>query len=213
MRRRTRFIKMVRPTLTRIQNRHPDPHPPLLPPPPNTIIKRFSIKRKGSIPHDPFSPKSARCRAPAKIHPPGAGGLLETHNRPTTTQMESSGNRLRRPTGSRCRCRGSPRLYRSGSDRPQSSEQAEVHTNPARAPLTLSSCGLHPAGRSSRTSPAPRGPAFSLAPLSLIYIYPPSVCARTRFVLPILLSSSLLTYINIQLFTVKYGKGFVCTEE
>jgi hypothetical protein len=27
-----RFMKMVRPTLTSIQNRHPDEHPPLLPP-------------------------------------------------------------------------------------------------------------------------------------------------------------------------------------
>ena len=42
---RMRFMKMVRPTLTSIQNRQPDPHPPLLPPPPKTIIKRFNTNR------------------------------------------------------------------------------------------------------------------------------------------------------------------------
>jgi hypothetical protein len=45
IRSRMRFMKMVRPTLTNIQKRHPDEHPPLLPPPPNTIMKRFSTNR------------------------------------------------------------------------------------------------------------------------------------------------------------------------
>jgi hypothetical protein len=44
--RRMRFMKIVRPTLTIIQNRHPEEHPPLLlPPPPNTIMKRFTTNR------------------------------------------------------------------------------------------------------------------------------------------------------------------------
>jgi hypothetical protein len=42
-------MKMVMPTLTTIQNRHPDPHPPLLLPPPNTIMRKFNINRWGSI--------------------------------------------------------------------------------------------------------------------------------------------------------------------
>jgi hypothetical protein len=194
-------MKMVRPTLTSIQNRHPDPHPPLLPPPPNTIIKRFSIKRKGSIPHDPFSPKSAKLRAPAKIHPPGAGGLLETHNRPTTTPMERSGNDGRRPHGMTMQAPlVLPRLQRNILP-PQKRRARPLPAAPT--PLSLA----------IELSPAPRGPAFSLAPLSLIYIYPPSVCARTRSVPPMLLASSLLTYTNIQLFTVKYAKGFLCTEK
>ena len=45
IRRRIRFMKMVRPTLTSIQNRHPDEHPPLLLPPPKTIMKRFNMNR------------------------------------------------------------------------------------------------------------------------------------------------------------------------
>ena len=45
IRMRMMFMRMVRPTLTSIQNRQPDPHPPLLPPPPNTIIKRFNMNR------------------------------------------------------------------------------------------------------------------------------------------------------------------------
>jgi hypothetical protein len=43
------FTRMVRPTLSTtlriIQNRHPEPHPLLLPPPPNTIMKRFSTNK------------------------------------------------------------------------------------------------------------------------------------------------------------------------
>jgi hypothetical protein len=49
IRRRMRFMKMVMPTLTSIQNRHPDEHPPLLPPPPKTIMKRFNMNRQGNI--------------------------------------------------------------------------------------------------------------------------------------------------------------------
>ena len=39
------FKGMVMATLTAIQNRHPDKHPPLLVPPPNMIMKRFSTNR------------------------------------------------------------------------------------------------------------------------------------------------------------------------
>jgi hypothetical protein len=42
IRRRTTFMRMVNPTLSTIQNKHPlVAHP--LPPPPNTMMKRFTI--------------------------------------------------------------------------------------------------------------------------------------------------------------------------
>jgi hypothetical protein len=48
IRRRTTLMRMVNPTLSTIQNRHPlVAHP--LPPPPNTTIKRFTIHRQGGI--------------------------------------------------------------------------------------------------------------------------------------------------------------------
>jgi hypothetical protein len=48
IRSRTTFIRMVSPTLTTIQNRHPPVAQPL-PPPPNTMIKRLIIHRIGNI--------------------------------------------------------------------------------------------------------------------------------------------------------------------
>jgi hypothetical protein len=46
-------MRIVNPTLSTIQKRHPlVVHP--LPPPPNTIMKRFTIHRLGGIPN-PFS--------------------------------------------------------------------------------------------------------------------------------------------------------------
>jgi hypothetical protein len=44
---RTTFMRMVNPTLSTIQNRHP---PVVHPLPPNTMIKRFKIHREGGIP-------------------------------------------------------------------------------------------------------------------------------------------------------------------
>jgi hypothetical protein len=48
IRSRTTFIRMVSPTLTTIQNRHPPVAQPL-PPPPNTMMKRLIIHRIGTI--------------------------------------------------------------------------------------------------------------------------------------------------------------------
>jgi hypothetical protein len=45
---RTTFMRMVNPTLSTIQNRHPPVEQPL-PPPPNTIMKRFTIHRQGGV--------------------------------------------------------------------------------------------------------------------------------------------------------------------
>ena len=39
------FRRMVMATLITIQNRHPDRQLPLLPPPPNTIMKRFNTNK------------------------------------------------------------------------------------------------------------------------------------------------------------------------
>jgi hypothetical protein len=45
---RTTLMRMVNPTLSTIQNRHPPVEQPL-PPPPNTMMKRFMIHRQGGI--------------------------------------------------------------------------------------------------------------------------------------------------------------------
>jgi hypothetical protein len=109
---RTTFMKMVNPTLSTIQKRHPLVAQPL-PPPPNTMMKRFMIHRQGGI---LTSFLTQICDVPnvSRYPLPSEGCSHRTSNQTTAAPGSRRGSVTRQPQGMTMQPpRALPRLQRN----------------------------------------------------------------------------------------------------